>query len=95
VVVLEEAADDLEAGKVFYDQRKPGVGSYFWGSFSAYHKGLFLIVLGVICGPSSCKLFVKIIKILFLSLLFRVTFAFSWLTAWQVISSFLWFSETS
>ena len=35
VVVLEEAADDLEAGKVFYDQREPGVGIYFWDSLIA------------------------------------------------------------
>ncbi len=28
VVVLREAADDLEAGRVFYDQREAGVGDY-------------------------------------------------------------------
>lgn len=35
VVVLEEAADDLEEGRIFYDQRKLGVGSYFWDSLIA------------------------------------------------------------
>ncbi len=35
VVVLEEAAEDLEAGKVFYDQREIGVGDYFWDSLIA------------------------------------------------------------
>ncbi len=35
VVVLEEAADDLEAGRVFYEQREPGVGIYFWDSLIA------------------------------------------------------------
>ena len=29
VIVLEEAAEDLEAGCSFYDEREPGVGRYF------------------------------------------------------------------
>jgi hypothetical protein len=29
VVVLEEAADDIESGRRFYDSREPGVGDYF------------------------------------------------------------------
>jgi hypothetical protein len=29
VVVLEDAAADLEAGKVFYERREAGVGEYF------------------------------------------------------------------
>ena len=29
VVVLEDAAVDLEAGSRFYEQREPGVGDYF------------------------------------------------------------------
>ena len=29
VVVLEDAAEDLEAGKAFYDSREAGVGDYF------------------------------------------------------------------
>lgn len=32
VVVLAEAADDLEAGAVFYDMREQGVGHYFFDS---------------------------------------------------------------
>ena len=32
IVVLEEAADDLVAGRDFYDQQEPGVGQYFWDS---------------------------------------------------------------
>jgi hypothetical protein len=32
IVVLEEAADDLVAGRAFYDQQEPGVGQYFWDS---------------------------------------------------------------
>ena len=35
VVVLKEAADDLEAGRIFYDQRECGVGDYFWDSLIA------------------------------------------------------------
>ena len=29
VIVLDEAADDLEAGRAFYDSREQDVGSYF------------------------------------------------------------------
>ena len=29
VVVLEDAAADLEAGRIFYDRREAGVGDYF------------------------------------------------------------------
>lgn len=32
VVVLKEAANDLNEGKIFYDQRELGVGDYFWDS---------------------------------------------------------------
>lgn len=30
VMILKEVADDLNDGKVFYDQRESGVGDYFW-----------------------------------------------------------------
>ena len=40
VVVLREAADDLEAGRVFYDQREAGVGDYFWDSLIADMESL-------------------------------------------------------
>ena len=29
VVVLDEAAEDLEAGRNFYDEREYGIGDYF------------------------------------------------------------------
>ena len=32
VVTLKEVADDLNDGKIFYDQRESGVGDYFWDS---------------------------------------------------------------
>jgi len=32
VVVLAEAAEDLEAGMAFYDAREPGIGRYFFDS---------------------------------------------------------------
>jgi hypothetical protein len=32
VVVLEDAAADLEAGKAFYERREPEVGDYFLAS---------------------------------------------------------------
>ena len=42
VVVLEEAAGDLEAGKVFYDQREAGIGAYFWDSLIADIESLYI-----------------------------------------------------
>ena len=32
VVILDDAAQDLVDGKVFYDTQELGVGSYFWDS---------------------------------------------------------------
>lgn len=29
VVILEDAAEDIEAGRDFYDSREPGIGQYF------------------------------------------------------------------
>jgi hypothetical protein len=29
VVVLEDAVEDIESGRRFYDSREPGVGDYF------------------------------------------------------------------
>jgi len=30
VLILKEAADDLNEGRAFYDIQEPGVGDYFW-----------------------------------------------------------------
>lgn len=39
VIILEEAAEDLEAGRSFYDEREPGVGHYFLvGSFPTWSR---------------------------------------------------------
>lgn len=42
VRVLEEAADDLENAKAFYDQQEPGVGDYcvrtLWGEIASLEK---------------------------------------------------------
>jgi len=40
VVVLKEAADDLENGRSFYDRRQMGVGDYFWDSLIADMESL-------------------------------------------------------
>ena len=42
VVVLDEAADDLTAGRIFYNQREAGVGEYFWDSLVADIESLFI-----------------------------------------------------
>jgi hypothetical protein len=40
VVVLKEAANDLEDGRSFYDRRQMGVGDYFWDSLIADMESL-------------------------------------------------------
>jgi hypothetical protein len=42
VVILKEVSDDLNDGKAFYDQRKLGVGNYFWDSILADIESLVL-----------------------------------------------------
>lgn len=32
IVVLEEAASDMEDGRHFYEQQEKGIGDYFWDS---------------------------------------------------------------
>ncbi len=46
VLLLKEAVDDLEAGRIFYDQRESGVGDYFWDSLISDIESL-LIFAGV------------------------------------------------
>lgn len=48
VVILREAADVLNEGKAFYDQRQSGVGDYFWDSLFADIESL-LIYAGIHC----------------------------------------------
>ena len=43
VLVLEEAAEDIEQARDFYDRQEPGVGSYFADSIIAEIEGLGLI----------------------------------------------------
>jgi hypothetical protein len=43
VVVLEEAAEDIERARDFYDQQEDGVGSYFTDSIIAEIEGLGLL----------------------------------------------------
>jgi hypothetical protein len=42
VVVLEDAAGDLEAGRCFYESREPGVGDYFLESLLSDLDSLIL-----------------------------------------------------
>ena len=42
VVILKEVADDLNNGKIFYDQREAGVGDYFWDSLIADIESLII-----------------------------------------------------
>lgn len=42
VVILREVADDLNDGKIFYDQSEPGVGDYFWDSLLADIESLII-----------------------------------------------------
>ncbi len=42
ILVLEDAADDLELGRRFYESREPGVGDYFLQSILADIESLVL-----------------------------------------------------
>jgi hypothetical protein len=48
VVILKEVADDLNEGKFFYDEGKPGVGDYYWDSLLADIESL-IIYAGIHC----------------------------------------------
>jgi hypothetical protein len=59
VVVLKEVAGDLNDGKVFYDQKEPGVGDYFWDSLFVDIESL-IIYAGIHnkkygIPPNACK----------------------------------------
>lgn len=42
VVILKEAVNDLNDGKIFYDHKETGVGDYFWDSLVADFESLKL-----------------------------------------------------
>ncbi|MBN1901444.1 type II toxin-antitoxin system RelE/ParE family toxin [Candidatus Sumerlaeota bacterium] len=42
VVILKEVSDDLNNGKVFYDQIEKGVGDYFWDNLIADIESLII-----------------------------------------------------
>jgi hypothetical protein len=42
VVILKEVANDLNDGKIFYDQKELGVGDYFWNSLFADIESLII-----------------------------------------------------
>ena len=55
VVILEDAADDMESGRRFYESRELGIGDYFVESilsdldslvlYGGFHHGLRFVVL--------------------------------------------------
>ena len=42
VYILDEAAADLEDGKLFYDHQQAGIGNYFWDSIISDIESLVL-----------------------------------------------------
>ena len=42
VFLLEEAVDDMEEGKAFYNLRESGVGEYFWDSLISDIESLII-----------------------------------------------------
>lgn len=42
VIVLDEVADDMNEGKIFYSHRKPWLGEYFWDSILSDIESLYL-----------------------------------------------------
>jgi len=43
IVLLKEAAEDLENGESFYNNREPGVGKYFWDSLISDIESLIIL----------------------------------------------------
>ena len=41
-MVLKEVSEDLEYGKIFYDDREPGIGDYFYDSLIADIESLYI-----------------------------------------------------
>ena len=42
VFVLEEALADLENGRLFYEERQPGLGDYFWDTLLSDLESLLI-----------------------------------------------------
>ncbi len=42
VLVIKEAVDDLNDGRIFYDRKEAGVGEYFWDSLIADIESLVI-----------------------------------------------------
>jgi len=41
VIVLDEAADDMNEGRIFYSTRESWLGEYFWDSILSDIESLF------------------------------------------------------
>ncbi len=42
VLILKDAVDDLEEGKLFYDKKESRVGDYFWDTLLSDIESLFI-----------------------------------------------------
>jgi len=42
VYILDDAVDDMEKGKSFYDHQQSGIGSYFWDSLLSDIESLII-----------------------------------------------------
>ena len=42
ISVIKEAVDDLDNGRMFYEQKEVGVGNYFWDSLIADFESLVI-----------------------------------------------------
>jgi len=42
VLVIKEAVDDLNDGRIFYERKEAGIGNYFWDSLIADFESLVI-----------------------------------------------------
>ena len=42
ILVIKEAVDDLNDGKIFYERKEAGIGNYFWDSLIADFESLII-----------------------------------------------------
>ena len=42
ILVIKEAVDDLNDGRIFYERKEAGIGNYFWDSLIADFESLII-----------------------------------------------------
>ena len=42
VLIIKEAVDDLNGGRIFYERKEAGIGNYFWDSLIVDFESLVI-----------------------------------------------------